>query len=127
MYDLAAAFLETGQSWISEDGIQSTSDLYMILQHGGFCSADRDFLSLGFLHQQYVTYDVAIAYLNLATQAYEVFCSFFQKTGFGMEHTLGIKATAVSDLGGQKRHPCNTKECHDDALESLTNLICSEF
>lgn len=109
LYEDVQTFINTGQSWTSMDALTCQSSLHHFLSFGGFCSADQDFLSLGFLSQQFITHTVASQYLRLAVEAYE----------FAFLHF---------DLPQQK-HQAQTISLSkkEMAMSSLTELISCEF
>ena len=90
------------------DGLSCQSNLHHFLSFGGFCSADQDFLSLGFLSQQFITHSVASQYLRLAVQAYELAFLHF-------------------DLPQEHQSQTSSLPKKEMAMSSLTELIACEF
>lgn len=90
------------------DGLSCQSSLHHFLSFGGFCSADQDFLSLGFLSQQFITHSVASQYLRLAVEAYELAFLHFD---LPQEHQAQTSSLPKKEM----------------AMSSLTELIACEF
>lgn len=111
--EAARAFLKSGQTWTHDEGITAATDLYSVLQCAGFCSADREFLSLGFLQQQFITHMVAKKYLDLAVQAYEIVVLHIVKEDESIY--------CASDCAARR------KEQSQNAYQGLTELLYCEF